>query len=173
MVVLQRENHCWNLVWFCFLNILSIMPPSVFKILMLCYSLDRNKALCRVVRAMSNHNYSVLSLPPFTFILLLNFCLWHPILPNLLSDIFYLQEEFYSFIHSARNCVYVLHYHNIHPYDDFLIEACRLKVWYSVLQPSDLHFYTSCCFFLFNCCYWESVVRDDPGCWPVCLWLKV
>lgn len=128
MVVLQRENHCWNLFWCCFLSILSIMPPSVFKILMLCYSLDRNKALCRVIRTMSNCNYSVLSLPPFTFILLLNFCLLHPVLSSLLSDTFYLQDESYSFIHSARRCVCVLHYHNIHPYDDFLIKACRLKV---------------------------------------------
>lgn len=63
MVVLQREKAIPG-IWFCFLNILFIMPPSVFKILMLSYTLDRNKPLCRVVEAMSNGNYSVLSVPP-------------------------------------------------------------------------------------------------------------
>lgn len=131
----------WGFFWF-----LNIMPPSVFKILMLRYSFDRSKPLCRVVRAMSSCNYSVLSLPPFTstFILLLNFCLWHPVVPSLLSDLFYLRDECYCFIHSWK-CV--LHYHSIYPYNDFLITACRLKVWYSMLHPSDLHFYIFCCFF--------------------------
>lgn len=181
VIVLQRENQCWNLVLFCFLNILCIMPLSVFKIFMFSYRLDRSKPLWRVVRAMSNCSYSVFCLPSFTFILLLKLCLWHPIVPSLPSDIFYLQDECYCSVHSYRKwervcvcvCVCVLHYHNIHLYDHFLTKACRLKVWYSMLQPSDLHFYTFCCFFLFNCCYSESVVRADPGCWPVCLWLKV
>lgn len=170
MVVLQRENHCWNLVLFCFLNLLCIMPPSVFKILMLSYSLDRNKLLYRVVRAMSNHSYSILCLPPFTFILLLNLCLWHPIVPGLFSDIFYLQDECYCLIHSCRKCV--------------LCCITTTSILTMIFLPmhvgwrSDIPYYSlqNCtftpfvAFFCLTVAAQESVVRADPGCWPVCGW---
>lgn len=121
---------------------------------------------------LGNNNYEQLETTQFfSYCFSLSSYFWSSVFDIILSQIYF---QIYFIFKMSVNCLIhsfgksMLHNYIIHLYGVFLTKAYRLKVCYSMLQPSVLHF----CKLLVPFSVILKVCSEDWYWLMACLWLK-